>query len=167
VGEYIRDGLVWSEWIENFKSGMFLIDQFGDDALVFDVTLTTPGLFHLDKLIDVASSLDIKSYFKFTYAFDPSVVMSPFCLPKDVLLPQVDSLMQHIDERLTWKTKVYKDSLVNLINRESFDEQWPDTYKDGLKRGKQFQEYLDDLRKSKLKFVDTLHGNAVDWWNKI
>ena len=167
VGEYIRDGLVWSEWIENFKSGMFLIDQFGDDALVFDVTLTTPGLFHLDKLIDVASSLDIKSYFKFTYAFDPSVVMSPFCLPKDVLLPQVDSLMQHIDERLTWKTKVYKDSLVNLINRESFDEQWPDTYKDGLKRGKQFQEYLDNLRNSKLKFVDTLHGNAVDWWNRI
>ena len=93
--------------------------------------------------------------------------MSPFCLPKDVLLPQVDSLIQHIEERMTWKTKVYKDSLVSLINRESFDEQWPDTYQDGLKRGKQFQEYLDNLRNSKLKFVDTLHGNAVDWWNKI
>ena len=146
---------------------MFLIDQFGDDAIVFDVTLTTPGLFHLDKLFNVVKSLDVKSYFKFTYAFDPSVVMSPFCLPKDVLLPKVDALLSHIEPQLTWKTKVYKDSLVNLINRESFDEQWPDTYKDGLKRGKSFQEFLDNIRNSKMKFVDTLQGNAVDWWGRI
>jgi GGDEF domain-containing protein len=118
-------------------------------------------------MFDVARSLDVKSYFKFTYAFDPSVVMSPFCLPKNILEPLVNDLLEYIEPNLTWKTKVYKESLVSLINRESFDEQWPNSYKDGLKRGKEFQVYLDDLRNTKLKFVDTLHGDAVDWWDRI
>jgi len=167
VGEYIRDGLVWDEWIENFKSGMFLIDQFGDDAMVFDVTLTTPGLFHLKDLFDVARELDVKSYFKFTFAFDPSVVMSPMCLPKEVSKPWCEDLISYFDKNRTWKNKVYAESLKNLINRQSFDEQWPDTYRDGLKRGKSFQEYLDKLRNSKTNFADTLRGDALDWWHNI
>ena len=167
VGEYIRDGLVWDEWIENFKSGMFLIDQFGDDAMVFDVTLTTPGLFHLKDLFDVARELDVKSYFKFTFAFDPSVVMSPMCLPKEVSKPWCEDLISYFDKNRTWKNKVYAESLKNLINRQSFDEQWPDTYRDGLKRGKSFQEYLDKIRNSKTNFADTLRGDALDWWHNI
>ena len=124
VGEYIRDGLVWDEWIENFKSGMFLIDQFGDDAMVFDVTLTTPKLFHLKDLFDVARELDVKSYFKFTFAFDPSVVMSPMCLAcKEVSKPWCEELISYFDKNRTWKNKVYAESLRNLINRQSFDEE--------------------------------------------
>jgi hypothetical protein len=76
VGEYIRTGLKWNQWIDNFKQGHFLIDQYGDDALVFDVTLTTPGLFDLKNMFDCVTELGVKSYFKITFAFDPSVVMS-------------------------------------------------------------------------------------------
>ena len=167
VGEYIRTGLKWDEWLDNFKKGIPLIEKYGNDAMVFDVTLTTPGLFDLKRLFDVVTELDVKSYFKFTFAFDPSVVMSPLCLPREILEETVNDLIDYIEPNLTWKTKVYKESLVSLINRESFDEQWPNSYKDGLKRGKEFQVYLDDLRNTKLKFVDTLHGDAVDWWDRI
>ena len=167
VGEYIRDGLVWDEWIENFKSGMFLIDQFGDDAMVFDVTLTTPGLFHLKDLFDVARELDVKSYFKFTFAFDPSVVMSPMCLPKEVSKPWCEELISYFDKNRTWKNKVYAESLRNLISRQSFDEEWPDTFRDGLKRGKEFQEFLDEKRNSKIMFRDTLRGDAIEWWDNL
>ena len=167
VGEYIRDGLVWDEWIENFKSGMFLIDQFGDDAMVFDVTLTTPGLFHLKDLFDVARELDVKSYFKFTFAFDPSVVMSPMCLPKEVSKPWCEELISYFDKNRTWKNKVYAESLRNLISRQSFDEEWPDTFHDGLKRGKEFQEFLDEKRNSKIMFRDTLRGDAIEWWDNL
>lgn len=167
VGEYIRDGLVWDEWIENFKSGMFLIDQFGDDAMVFDVTLTTPGLFHLKDLFDVARELDVKSYFKFTFAFDPSVVMSPMCLPKGVSKPWCEELISYFDKNRTWKNKVYAESLRNLISRQSFDEEWPDTFRDGLKRGKEFQEFLDEKRNSKIMFRDTLRGDAIEWWDNL
>ena len=125
VGEFIRDGLKWDEWIDNFESGMFLIDQFGDDAMVFDVTLTTPGLLHLKDLFDVAWKLDVKSYFKFTFAFDPSVVMSPMCLPKSVSKPLCEDMISYFEKKKTWKNRVYIESLKNLINRKSFDEEWP------------------------------------------
>ena len=167
VGEFIRDGLKWDEWIENFESGMFLIDQFGDDAMVFDVTLTTPGLLHLKDLFDVAWKLDVKSYFKFTFAFDPSVVMSPMCLPKSVSKPLCEDMISYFEKKKTWKNRVYIESLKNLINRKSFDEEWPDTYSDALKRGKEFQQFLDKIRNTKLTFEDTLYGNALEWWNNI
>ena len=167
VGEFIRDGLKWDEWIDNFESGMFLIDQFGDDAMVFDVTLTTPGLLHLKDLFDVAWKLDVKSYFKFTFAFDPSVVMSPMCLPKNVSKPLCEDMISYFEKKKTWKNRVYIESLKNLINRKSFDEEWPDTYSDALKRGKEFQQFLDKIRNTKLTFEDTLYGNALEWWNNI
>tara|TARA_B100000902_G_scaffold99801_1_gene102203 strand:+ start:241 stop:1533 length:1293 start_codon:yes stop_codon:yes gene_type:complete len=167
VGEFIRDGLKWDEWIQNFESGMFLIDQFGDDAMVFDVTLTTPGLLHLKDLFDVAWELDVKSYFKFTFAFDPSVVMSPMCLPKSVSKPLCEDMISYFEKKKTWKNRVYIESLKNLINRKSFDEEWPDTYSDALKRGKEFQQFLDKIRNTKLTFEDTLYGNALEWWNNI
>ena len=167
VGEYIRDGLNWSEWIENFQEGLFLVDQFGDDAMVFDVTLTTPGLFYLKDLFHEAFRLNVKSYFKFTFAFDPSVVMSPMCLPKHISKPLCESLISEFAPYTTWKNRVYTDSLNNLINRESFDEQWPDTYRSGLKRGKEFQEFLDEKRNSKIMFRDTLYGDALEWWDNI
>lgn len=167
VGEFIRDGLKWDEWIQNFESGMFLIDQFGDDAMVFDVTLTTPGLLHLKDLFDVSWELDVKSYFKFTFAFDPSVVMSPMCLPKSVSKPLCEDMISYFEKKKTWKNRVYIESLKNLINRKSFDEEWPDTYSDALKRGKEFQQFLDKIRNTKLTFEDTLYGNALEWWNNI
>ena len=167
VGEFIRDGLKWDEWIDNFESGMFLIDQFGDDAMVFDVTLTTPGLLHLKDLFDVAWKLDVKSYFKFTFAFDPSVVMSPMCLPKSVSKPLCEDMISYFEKKKTWKNRVYIESLKNLINRKSFDEECTDTYSDALKRGKEFQQFLDKIRNTKLTFEDTLYGNALEWWNNI
>lgn len=167
VGEYIRTGLKWNQWIENFKAGLPLIDLYGDDAMVFDVTLTTPGLFDLKNLFDVVSELNVKSYFKFTFAFDPSVVMSPLCLPRDILEETVYDILQYIEPRLTNKTHVYKTSLVNLLNRETFEEQWPDRFEEGLRRGKGHLEHLDKIRNEKITFRDTLSASAQEWWDKI
>ena len=118
-------------------------------------------------LFDVAWKLDVKSYFKFTFAFDPSVVMSPMCLPKSVSKPLCEDMISYFEKKKTWKNRVYIESLKNLINRKSFDEEWPDTYSDALKRGKEFQQFLDKIRNTKLTFEDTLYGNALEWWNNI
>ena len=168
VGEYIRTGLSWDSWLSNFKMGLPLIDSFGNDAMVFDVTLTTPGLFGLKQLFDVVTELNVKSYFKFTFAFDPSVVMSPMCLPRDVLEEVVYDLLAYIEPRMTDKTHVYKTSLVNLLNRENFEEQWPDTHKQGWQTGKKYMNYLDSIRNDNLTFRDTLtYQSAKDWWDSI
>ena len=76
-------------------------------------------------------------------------------------------MISYFEKKKTWKNRVYIESLKNLINRKSFDEEWPDTYSDALKRGKEFQQFLDKIRNTKLTFEDTLYGNALEWWNNI
>ena len=167
VGEYIRTGLKWDEWLENFKKGIPLIEKYGNDAMVFDVTLTTPGLFDLKRLFDVVTELDVKSYFKFTFAFDPSVVMSPLCLPREILEETVNDLIDYITPRMTDKTHVYKTSLVNLLTRQTFQEQWPRKYEEGIRSGKGHMKYLDRIRNDNIVFRDTLSDSAKIWWDAI
>lgn len=166
VGEYIRTGLKWNQWIDNFKQGHFLIDQYGDDALVFDVTLTTPGLFDLKNMFDCVSELGVKSYFKITFAFDPSVVMSPLCLPKDILEETVNELLEYMEPRVTPKTQVYIDTLKNLLTRPTFYESYPDA-EQGIKQGKQNIEFLESIRDCDVTFRSVLNDRAKEWWDNI
>lgn len=167
VGEYIRTGLDWDKWLNNFKKGMFLIDKFGDDALVFDVTLTTPGFFDLKNLFDTVTALDVKSYVKITFAFDPSVIMSPMCLPRQILENTINELLEYMEPRQTQKNKVYIDTLRDMIKRHTFEEQWPEEINDGLQRGKHNIEFLERIRNQKITFRDTLNKEAKDWWDSL
>lgn len=167
IGEYIRTGLNWEEWILNFKKGLFLIEKFGDDAIVFDFTLTTPGLFGLKDLFDVVSSLNVKAYFKITFAFDPSVLMNPLCLPKDILHNKIKEILTYIEPKINHKNKIFKESLKDLLNRQTFEEQWPAEYKNGLKKGKQYIEFLESIRTQKLTFREILSDDARGWWDMI
>lgn len=167
VGEYIRTGLNWEEWLENFKKGMFLIDQYGDDALVFDVTLTTPGFFDLKNLFDTVTELDVKSYLKITFAFDPSIVMSPMCLPREILDHKIHELLEYMKPRQTSKNKVYIDTLKDMLERPTFEEQWSTEAQEGLKRGKENIEFLESIRKQKTTFFDILDDSAKEWWESL
>jgi sulfatase maturation enzyme AslB (radical SAM superfamily) len=167
VGEYIRTGLDWKSWFENFKKGMFLIDKFGDDALVFDVTLTTPGFFDLKNLFDTVTELDVKSYLKITFAFDPSVVMSPMCLPRKILDDKIYELLEYMEPRQTRKNKVYIDTLQDMLKRPTFEEQWPEKVRQGLKRGKHNIEFLESIRQQKTTFRNVLNKDAKKWWDAI
>jgi hypothetical protein len=167
VGEYIRTGLDWNQWLDNFKKGMFLIKQFGDDALVFDVTLTTPGLFNLKQLFDVVTELNVKSYLKITFAFDPSIPMSPLILPRDILERTVADLLEYIEPRLTVKNRIYKEVLLDLLKRQTFEEQWPNTFYDGRKRAKSTVNFLESKRTQSITFKETLPDYAREWWESI
>ena len=166
IGEYIRTGLKWPEFLQNFYDGMFLIDKYGQDAIVFDVTLTTPGLFGLKDMFDKVTELDVKSYFKFTYAFDPTKIIAPTALPKSITIPYCQELIEYMEPRKTWKTQVYIDSLKDLMKRKSFDEEFPN-YKEGLKRGKNQILFLEKIRDQKLTFRDILNEPAKEWWDDI
>ena len=166
IGEYIRTGLKWPEFLQNFYDGMFLIDKYGQDAIVFDVTLTTPGLFGLKDMFDKVTELDVKSYFKFTYAFDPTKIIAPTALPKSITIPYCQELIEYMEPRKTWKTQIYIDSLKNLMERKSFDEEFPN-YKEGLKRGKNQILFLEKIRDQKLTFRDILNEPAKEWWDGI
>ena len=166
VGEYIRTGLKWDEWLQNFKDGMFLIDKYGNDAMVFDVTLTTPGLFDLQRMFDVVTELDVKSYFKITFAFDPSVLMSPMCLPRHVLDEQINKLLDYIKPRVTHKTRVYQETLENMLERPTFEEEYIN-YADGWRRGKKNILFIESIRTQDVTFRDTLSDAGKEWWDSI
>ena len=166
IGEYVRTGLKWPEFLQNFYDGMFLLDKYGHDAIVFDVTLTTPGLFGLKDMFDKVTELDVKSYFKFTYAFDPTKIIAPTALPKSITMPYCQELIEYMEPRKTWKTQIYIDSLKSLMERKSFDEEFPN-YKEGLKRGKNQILFLEKIRDQKLTFRDILNEPAKEWWDGI
>ena len=167
VGEYIRTGLDWPVWLDNFKQGMFLIDQFGDNAAVFDVTLTTPGLFGVKELFDTVTELNVKTYLKTTFAFDPGVVMSPLVFPRHILEPVVKDILDYIEPKLTNKTQVYKDTLLNLLERKTFEEAWPDEFMRSIKSGKQNILFLESIRNQKITFSEILTGDAKLWWDNL
>lgn len=167
IGEYIRTGLDWDKWLSNFKQGLFLKDLYGDDAIVFDVTLTLPGLFSLKDLFDTVNELDVKTYLKITFAFDSTVLMSPMCLPRDILNNIIDDLLEYIEPRSTRKTQVYVDTLKEMKNRPVFEEQY-DNYKDGFREGKQRLLDLERIRKQPITMEEILSSNeqALRWWNQ-
>ena len=167
VGEYIRTGLNWDTWLDNFRQGMFLLDVYNDDAIVFDVTLTTPGLIHLKQLFDIVSELNVKTYLKVTFAFDPSVLMSPMCLPRKILEEIVYDILDYIEPKLTHKTNVYKQTLLELLNRKTFQEEWSEQYWEAVSRGKRNILTTERIRTQQMTFRDCLNESGKTWWDSI
>jgi len=167
IGEYIRSGLNWDKWLDNFKQGLFLKEQFGEDAIVFDVTLTMPGLFSLKSMFDLAQELDVKTYLKITFSFDSTVLMSPMSMPRDVLDNIIDELLEYMEPRVTRKTQVYIDTLHEMKKRPVFEEQY-DNYVEGFREGRHRLVELERIRKQPITMEEILAVNtqAISWWNQ-
>jgi organic radical activating enzyme len=169
IVEYVRSGINWKSWLENFKEGLFLKEQYNDDALVLDLTITTPGLFSIKSLFELALELDVKTYIKVTFSFESSAIMSPLCMPKQILHSIIDSILEFIEPKLTHKTYIYKEALLDLKNKATFEETYPD-YRQGIKEGKQKLEAIDLFRGDEGKFENILKENslqAYEWWRSI
>lgn len=167
IVEFIRSGIIWDKWLKNFRDGLFLNDIYGEHGMVFDLTITLPGLFSIKSLFDLAIELNVITYIKTTFSFDSSVVMSPLAMPKQILIEIVDDIIQYIEPKITEKTKIYLEALQDLKNKNTFDETYPD-YMEGLKRGKQNMIRIGDFRKDDI-FEDIIKKNKklLEWWKKI
>ena len=106
------------------------------------------------------------SYFKITFAFDPSVLMSPMCLPRHVLDEQINKLLDYIKPRVTHKTRVYQETLENMLERLTFEEEYIN-YADGWRRGKKNILFIESIRTQEVTFRDTLSDAGKEWWDSI
>ena len=171
IGEFIRTGLEWDDWLENFKVGVEH-KRGREDSMVMDLTLTLPGLFGVRELFDLARSLEVKMYVKIVFAFDPSIVLSPFALPRAVLDKYLDSLIEYIQPRVEWRTQALLDTLVEMKKRPTFAEQYPDTYKEGFQRGRENMRRLADWRgdgmEGRLRIEDIYResNEVLAWWTQ-
>ncbi len=170
IGEFIRTGLKWDRWLQNFKEG--LKGPLGPSAMAIDLTLTLPGLFSVKEMFDLATDLQVQLITKITFAFDPQVVLSPLSLPRQILNPLLEELIAYIEPRVTSQTQSLLVTLQELRSRPNFEEQWPQEYEQAFARGRAYQKKLGlrrgDGQNGRLTMEDILAARpeVLQWWTR-
>jgi Iron-sulfur cluster-binding domain len=166
IGEYVRTGLDYDMFLQNFRHG---VEQSKHPRQMrLDFTLTTIGLFDLENIIKLADELNVELLSKVVFAFSPDILLSPLALPRTVLEPLLESIQEHIKPLITRRTQSLWDVLEHLKTRPTFAEQFPQTYKQEAIRGKAHLLKLENIRKDvKIKIEDILTGDTLDWWKNI
>lgn len=160
TGEYIRTGLSWKGFLENFRRGLAIARY--PRQMRFDFTLTLPGLFEVVNLQRVADDLGVEVLAKVIFSFTPDIIMSPLALPRHIL-------HRWIDETLPLTHGAMFDLLQQIKQRPTFQEQWPDQYHAGIEKGKARILTLERIRNDKYVMEDILKSDPeiYDWWKNI
>lgn len=161
IGEYIRTGLVYEQFLKNFHAGKII--STNPRQMRLDFTLTLPGMFEVSNIQKLAQDFGVELLSKVIFSFTPDIVMSPLALPRTLLDPWVDELLAHSTE------PSMKDILMQLKNRPTFEEQWPDQYQAGIVKGKDRVLKLESIRKQTVTMTDILSSRPeiLQWWNQI
>jgi hypothetical protein len=160
VGEYIRTGLDFHGWCRNFRSGM--AHASNRRQMRIDFTLTLPGMFEVSNIQRLGEEFQVDILAKVVFSFSPDIIMSPLALPREIIHPW-------LDEQIPAASGALRDILVQLKTRPTFAEQWPDTHKAGLIRGKRRILELERIRKDTYTMRDILamRPEVLEWWDSI
>ena len=160
IGEYIRTGLEYDRWLEHFGQAVEI--QRHRRQVRIDFTLTLPGMFEVTRIRQLAQTHGVDVLAKVIFAFSPDIVMSPLALPRSLLDPWIDELVPETDGAL-------RDVLLQLKQRPTFEEQWPDRYATGLVQGKARVLQLESIRTQRITMTEILADRpaVLEWWNKI
>ena len=162
IGEYIRTGLDYDRWVANFREGCKI--QSHRRQMRIDFTLTLPGMFEVTNIERLAQELNVDILAKVIFSFSPDIVMSPLALPRHLLEPWIDETI----DQLTGPGEL-RNILVQLKTRPTFEEQWPNEYRQGIAKGKQRVLKLEEIRDQKTTFAEILakRPQLLEWWNNI
>jgi hypothetical protein len=160
IGEYIRTGLEYNQWLDNFGAAVEI--QRHRRQVRIDFTLTLPGMFEVTRIRQLAQTYGVDILAKVIFSFTPDIVLSPLALPRHLLEPWIDELVPQVDGAL-------RDILVQLKTRATFEEQWPDSYRQGLARGRARVLQLESIRTQKITMSEILANRpaVLEWWNNI
>jgi len=160
IGEYIRTGLDYEQFKRNFEHGL----QYATNPrqMRLDFTLTLPGMFETGAMEKLSQEYGVQLLAKVIFSFSPDIVMSPLALPRHILHPWLDELIESA-------TGAMRDVLLQLKNRPTFEEQWPDGYRAGLAKGKARVLQLEKIRTQKVTMTDILgqRKDVLEWWMNI
>ena len=160
TGEYIRSGLDYNNFLDNFRKGLEIATN--PRQMRLDFTLTLPGMFEIDNMNKLATELGVQMLAKVVFSFGPDIIMSPLALPRHILDPWVDELAGR-------SAGAMRDVLLQLKNRATFAEQWPDTYRAGLAKGRARVLKLEQIRTQSTTMTDILaqRPDVLEWWMEI
>ena len=160
TGEYIRTGLDYGVWRDNFARGLDISRH--RRQMRIDFTLTLPGLFEVEAIETLAREFGVDVLAKVIFSFTPDIILSPLALPRELLDKTVDRLIPSTSGAM-------QDVLLQLKTRPTFEEQWPDTYAEGLARGKRRVLQLEAIRGDSYTLADILKTDLdiYAWYNSI
>jgi organic radical activating enzyme len=164
VGEYIRTGLNFNEWLKNMEHGRKFVKN--KKQLRMDLTMTMPGLVGLEEMLETAEYLDVDLLAKRVFGFSPDNIWSPMCLPKKILNNIIDDFISKNKQRLTRHTYFYT-ALLDLKQKPTYDEMFKDKYVQGLKKGKARVLKLDLIRGTDIETILAKDERILEWWKSI
>jgi hypothetical protein len=128
-----------------------------------DFTLTLPGLFEVASIQQLADRLGVDILAKVVFSFTPDIVLSPLALTRELLDPIVDRLIAELP------AGALRDVLLQLKNRPTFAEAWPDQYTAALAQGKQRIQRLESIRGDTYTLADILaqDPDIKEWYDEI
>lgn len=160
IGEYIRDGLDYQKWCENYQQG--LANRKYRRQMRIDFTLTLPGMLEVERIQQLAEKLDSDILAKVIFSFTPDIIMSPLALPRDILDQWIDRTVPRL------YPGALRDTVLQLKQRPVFAQQWPDTYQQALKQGKARLSRIDTIRGSAgLGTILRRDKTLYDWYQQI
>lgn len=160
TGEYVRSGLDYNNFLRNFRQGLAIATK--PRQMRLDFTLTLPGMTEVDTMNQLSQELGVELLAKVIFSFSPDIIMSPLALPRELLDPWVDELAGR-------SAGAMRDVLLQLKNRPTFEEQWPDQYQEGLRKGKARVLKLEQIRTQSVTMTDILGSrpDVLKWWMQI
>ena len=161
TGEYIRTGLNYSQWRDNFALGLDLSTH--RRQMRIDFTLTLPGLFEVQNIQKLADEFGVDILAKVIFSFTPDIILSPLALPRELLDRTVDRLVA------TLPAGALQDILLQLKTRPTFAEQWPSTYAKELAKGRARVLQLEQIRGDSYTLADILKQDPeiYDWYDSL
>jgi hypothetical protein len=161
IGEYIRTGLDYEQFKRNFEHGL----QYATNPrqMRIDFTLTLPGMFEIGAIQQESLHWGVELLAKVIFSFTPDIIMSPLALPRHLLDPWLDELIGECSNN------TMRDLLLQLKTRPTFQEQWPEEYQAGLRKGKSRVLKLEQIRTQSVTMTDILsqRKDILEWWMQI
>jgi organic radical activating enzyme len=161
IGEYIRTGLDYTQWLRNYYQA--IEHRRYSRQCRIDFTLTLPGMFDIENIQKLAEETRSEILAKVVFSFSPDIILSPLALPRELLDAEVDRLVTVIPPG------ALQNVLLQLKTRPTFAEQWPDTYRAGLAKGKARVLQLESIRQDTFT-LDTIlqsHPDIHAWYRSI
>jgi hypothetical protein len=166
IGEYIRTGLDYKQWLKNFEQGVGVMKH--QRQLKMDYTLTTPGMLEIRNMVELSKRLNVELLTKVTFAFTPNILLSPMAMPREILNEIVDKELEWLADNAGPLQQSLVDVLQNMKHRPTFAEQWPEWYEEQAVEGKTWYTELDSIRQG-ADFGSIISSNKpmLDWWESI
>ena len=167
IGEYIRTGLDYDQWLKNIRYATRWITH--PRQLQLDLTVTLPGLFDLENMYELHKDLKIPLLCKKVFTFQPDTYMSPLFLPRHLLNKIVSKVKdKYKNEKKNVFNMAFLEGLDDLMNHPTNDERYDkETCERGWRAGKNQCEMIDRRRGTDIKDILAKEPEVLEWWTSI